>query len=219
MFLCWWFPIGLYKNTSITDTTDSRATLAFLIVCTYMLFTSSFSILMIAGIPTAEAASNLANVLGFVMLLFCGILATPSFMPGFWIFMYRVNPFTYLSGGLLASGLARAPIYCADREWLSFEPSNELSCGEYMRTYIATAGGMLRDDNATANCQYCPIVDTDTILEGVGVQYGNRWRDFGIMWVFIIFNVFAAIFLYWAVRVPKAHSSSKKPRIDQAQGK
>lgn len=203
MFLCWWFPIGLYNNTSVTDTTDSRATLAFLLVCMYMLMISTFSHFMIAGINSAETASNVANVLGFVMLLFCGILATPTFMPGFWIWMYRCNPFTYLTEGLLAAGLAKAPAECAANEWLIFEPPSNQSCGDYMAGYIEAAGGHLLDPSAQAQCRFCPLSDTDTFLPAVAVSYGNRWRDFGILWAFIIFNMTAAIFLYWLLRVPK----------------
>jgi ATP-binding cassette, subfamily G (WHITE), member 2, PDR len=203
MFLCWWFPIGLYRNTSVTDTTDSRATLAFLLVCLYMLTVSTFSDFMIAGITSAETASNIANVLGFVMLLFCGILATPTFMPGFWKFVYRCNPFTYLTEGLLSAGLSRAPAFCADNEWLNFEPPSGQACGAYMAAYIESNGGSLKDPSARDSCQFCPISDTDTFLSGVAVSYHHRWRDFGILWTYVLFNIGAAFFLYWALRVPK----------------
>merc|ERR1712230_126871 len=56
---------------------------------------------------TAEAASNLANVLFSLCLLFNGVLVGPNAMPGFWIFMYRVSPFTYLVEGLLGNGVTR----------------------------------------------------------------------------------------------------------------
>lgn len=209
MFLCWWFAIGLYNNTSVTDTTDSRATLAFLLVCMYMLMISTFSHFMIAGIDSAETASNIANVLGFVMLLFCGILATPTFMPGFWIWMYRCNPFTYLTEGLLAAGLAKAPAECASNEWLIFEPPSNQNCGDYMAEYTGAVGGNLLDPTAQTNCQFCPISDTDAFLSAVGVSYGNRWRDFGILWVFVVSNLTAAIFLYWLLRVPKKNKKVK----------
>lgn len=215
MFLCWWFPIGLYNNSSVTDTTDSRATLAFLLVCMYMLMISTFSDFMIAGIDSAETASNIANVLGFVMLLFCGILATPTFMPGFWIFMYRCNPFTYLTEGLLGAGLARAPAECAANEWLHFDPPTGQSCEEYMAEYISAAGGQLQNPTTQGGCRFCPISDTDTLLSAIGVNYDDRWRDFGIIWAFIGFNVASAIFLYWVLRVPKKIRSTKLT-IDKA---
>lgn len=209
MFLCWWFPIGLYNNTSVTNTTDSRATLAFLFVIAYMMHVSTFSDLMIAGITSGETAANLANLLGFLTLLFCGILAFPDTLQGFWIFMYRCNPFTYLTEGLLGAGLARAPASCADNEWLTFNAPTNSTCGDYMEAYMSGAGGQLSDPTSTGSCQFCPITNTDAFLSVIGVRYENRWRNLGILLSFIVFNAAGAVFLYWLMRVPKGKRSKK----------
>lgn len=39
---------------------------------------------VIAAIPTAETAGNIANLMFSLTLLFCGVLATPQQFPGFW---------------------------------------------------------------------------------------------------------------------------------------
>jgi flagellar biosynthesis/type III secretory pathway M-ring protein FliF/YscJ len=31
----------------------------------------------------------------------------------------------------------------------------------------------------------------------------RRWRNFGLLWVYVVFNIFAAVFFYWLARVPK----------------
>jgi ABC-type multidrug transport system permease subunit len=31
----------------------------------------------------------------------------------------------------------------------------------------------------------------------------DRWRNFGLLFVYVAFNVFGALFLYWLTRVPK----------------
>jgi hypothetical protein len=31
----------------------------------------------------------------------------------------------------------------------------------------------------------------------------NSWRDFGIIWAYVVVNIFASIGLYWVFRVPK----------------
>jgi ATP-binding cassette, subfamily G (WHITE), member 2, PDR len=211
MFICWWFPIGLYNNTSLTSTTDSRATLAFLFVVAYMVYVSTFAALMIAGLDSSDTAANMGNLLGFLMLLFCGILAAPRALPGFWMFMYRVNPFTYLTEGLLGAGLSRADAHCADNEWLQFAPPSNLSCGQYMAEYMSYAGGELLDSNAMTLCQFCPVTETDQLLSAVGVKYSHRWRDLGILVSFIVFNCFGAVMLYWVARVPKSRNN-KKPK-------
>jgi ATP-binding cassette, subfamily G (WHITE), member 2, PDR len=212
MFICWWFPIGLYNNTSLTSTTDSRATLAFLFVVAYMIYVSTFAALMSTGLESSDTAANIGNLLGFLMLLFCGILAAPRALPGFWMFMYRVNPFTYLTEGLLGAGLSRAEAHCAQNEWLEFTPPMNVSCGQYMAEYISHAGGELMDAATSTLCRFCPITETDQFLAAVGVRYSHRWRNLGIFASFIIFNCFGAAIIYWVVRVPKG-KGTKRPEI------
>jgi hypothetical protein len=72
-----------------------------------------------------------------------------------------------------------------------------------MAPYIALAGGYLTDANATSECNFCAMSSTDTFLAAFNIYFSNRWRDFGLMWVYVIFNIFGAIFLYWLARVPK----------------
>lgn len=177
-----------------------------------MLLASTFSHLCIAGISSEEAAGNIANVLGLLLLLFCGVIATPQVMPGFWIFMYRCNPFTYLVGGLMATALARAPATCAANEVLVFQPeSGSGTCGQYMSSYISNYGGVLSNPNATQDCQYCRITETDTFLSAVNISFDSAWRNWGIIWAFIMFNAVGAVLLYWIFRVPK--KTSKKSTI------
>lgn len=203
VFLCWWFPIGLDANARYSNAEHSRGTLAFLFVWTFMLLCSTFAHLMIAGITKSETACNIGNVFAAIMLLFCGIVSGPKALPGFWIFAYRTNPFTYLVEGLLGVGLANIPITCSETELLQFEPANNNTCGEYMSSFIAVAGGTLLNPDTTDTCRYCALSNSDTFLSSISVSYDNRWRDWGLMWVFILFNVAMAIFLYWLMRVPK----------------
>ena len=46
----------------------------------------------------------------------------------------------------------------------------------------------------------------------INASYDTRWRNFGILWAFIIFNMFAAIGLYWLARVPKKQKKDKKEK-------
>jgi ABC-type multidrug transport system permease subunit len=91
LFFCWYYPIGLYQNATYTNSVTSRGATQFLFVWEFIMFSSTFAHMMIAGIATAETASNIANVLFTLCLLFNGVLVGPKQMPGFWIFMYRVR--------------------------------------------------------------------------------------------------------------------------------
>lgn len=204
MFVCWYYPVGLYRNASEAGQLQERGALVFLFLWAFLLFTSTFTDFVIAGFETAEAGGNIANLLFSLCLIFCGVLATPETFPRFWIFMYRLSPFTYLVGGMLTASLANTAVVCASNELLTFQPLANQTCGEYMAEYLALTGtGYLVDSGATADCQFCSISDTNTFLAGVDTYYSERWRNFGIMWAFIIFNVFAALGLYWWTRVPK----------------
>jgi ATP-binding cassette, subfamily G (WHITE), member 2, PDR len=121
--------------------------------------------------------------------------------------MYRVNPFTYLVEGFLGTSLANAGVHCAPNEFITFYAPNGSTCGEYLSTYSSTygTGGYLLEESATGNaqCQWCPISSTNQFLSGVNIFFDNRWRDFGLLWVFCVFNIGATFLLYWVSRVPK----------------
>jgi ATP-binding cassette, subfamily G (WHITE), member 2, PDR len=209
VFVTWYYPIGMYRNAIPDNQVHERGALMFLLIWAFLMFASTFTHMMIAGIETAETAGNLANLLFSLTLIFCGVLAGPSTLPGFWIFMYRVSPFTYLVSGLLSTGLANNKIQCADIEYLNFQPRSGQTCGEYMAKYINSAGGYLQNPGATSNCSFCSASETNVFLLRLSSQYSTRWRNFGILWAYICFNICAAVFLYWLARVPK------KPRVEK----
>ena len=95
-------------------------------------------------------------------------------MPGFWKFMWRVSPFTYLLEGLLTTGLAGAPATCSSPELLRLVPPAGQTCGAYLSTYISSAGGYLSDPAALTTFEYCPVDSTNQFLGAIGLDYGNR---------------------------------------------
>jgi ATP-binding cassette, subfamily G (WHITE), member 2, PDR len=209
MFVCWYYPIGLYENAKPTDAVNERSGLMFLLIWVFLLFTSTFAHMVIAGIEVAETGGNIATLLFSLCLIFCGVLATPAEMPGFWIFMYRVSPFTYLVQAMLSTGLSGTTVTCAANEYISFDPAPGFStCASYMSDYIGINGGYLLDPNATSACEFCTISLTDTYLASVSAYFSQAWRNFGLMWVYIAFNVAGAVFIYWLARVPKGKKFS-----------
>jgi len=216
IFFTFYYPIGMYRNAIPAGQVYERGGLMFLLVWEFLLFTSTFTDMMIAGIATAETAGNLANLLFSLTLIFCGVLASPTALPGFWIFMYRVSPFTYLVDGMLSTGLANTNIQCSDIEFVKINPPPNQTCQAYMTPYISTAGGYLANGAATSDCSFCPASSTNSYLTQLSSSYDKRWRNFGILWVFIIFNVFGALFLYWWARVPRKQKVQEEPTVDPA---
>lgn len=211
IYFCWYYPIGMYRNAEATNAVYERGGLMFLFILAFMLFTSTFTNMVIAGVETAEAGGNIAQLMFSLCLIFNGVLASPTALPGFWIFMYRVSPFTYLVDGMLSTGLGNTVIRCADIEYLHFDPPSGQTCSQYMATYISEAGGYVSPEtiNATTDCSFCSADQTNTYLASLNSYYTHRWRNFGLMWVYIVFNVAGALFLYWLVRVPKKAKKAK----------
>ncbi|KAH9427138.1 hypothetical protein MCOR02_012451 [Pyricularia oryzae] len=159
---------------------------------------------MIAGFETAEAGGNIANLFFSLCLIFCGVLANPDTMPRFWIFMYRVSPFTYIVSGLLSVAVANSEVRCASNEFLHFDPLNG-TCAEFMRNYIngttipglgriPGAGGYLRPDTESSRAH------TPTTTTGGGI-----WAHLCIHY----FQHHRRPLCIWAVRVPKKKLGGK----------
>ena len=71
-----------------------------------------------------------------------------------------------------------------------------------LRTMSRKGEGYLADPKAT-ECMYCAVSNTNQFLASVSISYGIRWRGFGIMWAFCIFNLCMDFLFYWLTRVPK----------------
>lgn len=67
----------------------------------------------------------------------------------------------------------------------------------------APPNGYLMDPSATSDCAFCPMTSTDSYLSQVGSYYSDAWRNFGLLWAYIVFNIFGAVAIYWLARVPK----------------
>ncbi|KAI8284183.1 ZEB2-regulated ABC transporter 1 [Colletotrichum sp. SAR11_57] len=198
-FLAWYYLVGLNRNAAETHETAARGGLAFLFMLVFFLQASTFGHMIGAAFNLADQAAGIGNLLFVMMFIFNGILATP---PKFWVWVYRVNPFTYLVEGLLGTGLANAAIHCENNEFLHINPPPGQNCGQYLQPFASQTGGYLADPAAAENCSFCTTSNTNQVLAGVQVEFSNRWRDLGILFAFVFFNAIAALGFYW-LRVPK----------------
>lgn len=117
--------------------------------------------------------------------------------------MYRVSPFTYLVSGMLSTALSGTTVTCDTIETLKVEPPGNMTCYEYLAPFAEAAKGAIQNPNATSECAYCAMGKTDDFLESVSSSWDDAWRNFGLMWVFVAFNLVGAVGIYWLARVPK----------------
>lgn len=209
-YFCWYYPIGLYNNAIPTHAVHERGALMWFIIVLFFFFTSTMSQLCISFHELADNAANMCSLLFTMCLIFCGVLAPEPKLPGFWKFMYRVNPFTYLVSAMLSVGLADSSVTCAQNELARFYPNDGQTCGKFMSNYLSMAGGYLVDPNATSLCEYCPMADTNTFLASIGSVYSELGRNIGVVIAFIVFNMCGTIFFYWLARVPKGGKHKMK---------
>ncbi|ODQ80831.1 hypothetical protein BABINDRAFT_161036 [Babjeviella inositovora NRRL Y-12698] len=208
-YFCWYYPIGFYQNAVVTDTVNSRGIIMWILIVIFYVYTSTMGQLCISFMQLSDNAANLANLLFTICLNFCGVLASEERLPGFWVFMYRCNPFTYLIQSMLSNGLANSSVTCSSEELLKFVPAAGKTCGEYMQSYISSFGGYLVDETATGVCEFCTTATTNDFLGSVNARYSERGRNIGILICFIVINIIGTFLLYWAARVPKKSRAKK----------
>ncbi|KAF6824972.1 ABC transporter [Colletotrichum musicola] len=206
VYVCWYYPVGFLANTT-PDDRDVRGLLAFLFLWMFMLFTSTFSHLAVTWAPNAEIGGVVASMLWMFCLVFCGVAIPKVDFPTFWRFMYPVSPGTYLVGGVTSAAMTGSRVSCSDAEFLNIPmaANNETTCLEWLGPFAEAAGGYLVDSLGTTGdiCRYCPISNADQFLSRFNIRYDDAWRNFGILWVYVLFNAGAAMGAYWLFRMPK----------------
>ena len=157
-YACYYYP------TYGANQASHRQGLMLLFVVQFYVFTSTFAALVISALPDAETGGSIATLLFIMALTFNGVMQPPQALPGFWIFMYRVSPLTYLIAGITATGLHGRGIQCSREEMSVFNPPSGQTCGQYMSQYLQAAPGQLYNPTATQGCQYCQLQNADQYL-------------------------------------------------------
>lgn len=203
IWACFYYPVvGAHQSSE-------RQALMMLFCVQLFVYASSYAHMTIAALPDAQTAGAVVGLIMLMSMMFCGVLQTPTALPGFWIFMYYISPFTYWISGTVSTMLHERAIECSAAETSIFNPPANTTCGSYMSDFLAGAGagGVLQNPDATEACRYCTVTEADQYLAGVGIFWDDRWRNFGILWAYIFFNIAVAVFTYWLFRVDKKKRS------------
>ncbi|KAJ4855726.1 ABC-2 type transporter domain-containing protein [Trichoderma breve] len=196
VFACFYYPVvGIQSSI--------RQILVLLFIMQLFIFASSFAHMIIVAMPDAQTASAIVTFLVLMSTLFNGVLQVPSALPGFWLFMWRVSVFTYWVAGIVATELHGRQIICSQSELSIFNPPSGQTCGEYLAPFLQQAPGQLQNPSSTTQCAYCQLSNADQYLAGSEIFWSDRWRNYGIVWAYIVFNIFTAITLYYLFRVKK----------------
>ena len=135
---------------------SSRAGYQFLII----LITELFSVTLgqtVAALTPSSFISNLVNpFIVITFALFCGVAIPKPQIPKFWrAWLYQLDPFTRLVGGMVVTELHGRSVQCRPHELNAFSAPPGQSCGQYMRRFFEAGGNGYLVDNITAACEYC----------------------------------------------------------------
>lgn len=189
---------------------SERQGLVLLFCIQFFIYASSFAHLVVAAMPDTQSAGAIIVLLFSMMLSFNGVLLSPTALPGFWIFMYRVSPLTYWVGGIVATILHDRPIQCSKVELSVFDPPAGQTCGEYLAPYLVQSPGILLNAESMSDCQFCALTTADQYVSQNEIVWAERWRNWGIVWVYVAFNIIVATVLYFVFRV---RGSSVKRKV------
>ncbi|KAJ2929810.1 hypothetical protein H1R20_g7294, partial [Candolleomyces eurysporus] len=193
MFLCWFWTVGFPND---------RAGYTYLMLgVLFPTYYTSIGQATVSMTPSAEIGALLFSFLFSFVITFNGVLQ-PFRELGWWQWMYRLSPYTYLIEGLLGQAIGRQQINCSPIEFVTVTPPTGLTCGEYLNPFMSFAGGYLANPDATSACQFCSTRTTDQFLEGnFNIFYSHRWRNVGLMFAFCAFNVVLIFFLTYMFRI------------------
>lgn len=192
-FLCWYWTVGF---------DSSRAGYTYLMYgVVFPLYYTTIGQAVASVSPTAEIAAILFSLLFTFVIVFNGVLQ-PFRVLGWWQWMHRLSPFSYLIEGILGQAIGRQQVNCSPIEFVNITPPSGQSCGQYMTPFISRVGGYLTNPNATSSCQFCTVRTTDELIgTNFDIFYNHRWRNLGFMMVYITFNVFCVFALTYLFRI------------------
>ncbi|KAJ7261720.1 ABC-2 type transporter-domain-containing protein [Mycena haematopus] len=192
-FLCWYWTVGF---------DSSRAPYTYLMLgVIFPLWYTSLGQAAAAIAPNAEIAGVLFSFLFSFVSTFTGVLQ-PFRSLGWWKWMYRVSPTSYLIEGLLGQALGKHDIVCSAVELVKVDPPSGQTCGEYLHPFISFAGGYLTNENATSACKFCSTATTDQFLgPRFNIFYSHHWRNAWLMFAYVGFNIISIYALTWFFRI------------------
>lgn len=172
-FACWYFTIGL----TVAGSTSGQV--FFQMILFEFLYTAIGQ--GIAAISPSPFFASLLNptIIASFFINFAGVLQPYSQLSVFWKYwMYYMNPYNYLIGGLVTQPLYDIDVVCSAKDIASFAPPNGSTCGDYMAKFFETGFGYLVDPESKTNCEYCAFKTGGEFAKTL--NYNERmygWRD------------------------------------------
>ncbi|KAI2788007.1 ABC multidrug transporter atrF [Penicillium oxalicum] len=195
-FVCWYWTIG-------AETAASKSGPTFLMMLLYEFVYTGIGQFVAAYAPNATFAALVNPLIIGTLVSFCGVLVPYAQIEAFWRYwIYWLNPFNYLMGGLLVFNLWDTDIQCKDSEFAIFNPPNGTTCGKYLEEFMQTIGSRMNlvNPEATESCRVCQYTHGSDYLYNLNLkEYYYGWRDIGIVALFAL-SSYALVYLLMKLR-------------------
>jgi ATP-binding cassette subfamily G (WHITE) protein 2 (SNQ2) len=170
---------------------SNRAGYQFLMVLITEMFSVTMGQMVAAITPSPFIAALLNPFIIITFALFCGVTIPKPQIPKFWrAWLYQLDPFTRLIGGMVVTELHGRPVQCTSQELQRFSAPSGQTCGSYMEEFFSRGGAGYIVNNSTSACEFCAYKVGDQFYTALGLDFNNRWRDLGILAAFIGSNLF-----------------------------
>ncbi|CEP18981.1 hypothetical protein [Parasitella parasitica] len=205
VFLSAVFLICYYWTTGLQNLSE-RVGYFYMQFVVYMFHSISFGYAIAAFCESPTMAAILNPFFSTFMYLFSGLFISPKAMPKFWSsWMYWLDPYHYFIEGLVTNGLDGVPVVCTENSFIKIKPPPGETCGDYMADFFADGGlGYIANPNSTDYCDYCQYsIGNDYYETNIGWSFSNRWRNFGLLWLYTAFNILLFVIFVYLFRKQK----------------
>lgn len=198
---------GLYWTAGMKNTSEAVGYF-YLVFSTITTWSATLGYI-IAGIAVSGTVASVLNPLIMsTLVLFCGLMQPPAALPRFWSsWMYYVDPFHYYIEGLTVNEMENIQIKCTPSDLVKFTPPPGQTCGQYTQAFFnGSTTGYIENPNAMQpeQCGYCLYSTGEQFFEtSYSWASANKWRNFGILLLFLFFNISMVIALVYLRRKPR----------------
>ncbi|KAJ5330190.1 hypothetical protein N7452_010580 [Penicillium brevicompactum] len=201
-FACWYFTTGLPVQASVSGH-------VYLQMIFYEMLYTSIGQAIAAYAPNEYFAAVMNPVLiGAGLVSFCGVVVPYSSMQPFWRYwIYYLDPFNYLVGGLFGEVVWDVKVKCEASEFVKFTAPSGQTCGQYMSDFLAYQAGYLLDESSTGTCSFCQYSKGADYAKTFNLKEKYySWRDTGITALFCL-STYGLVILMMKLRSKKTKSA------------
>lgn len=207
-FLPWYYTVGFPKDSN-------KAGAFFFVMLFYEFIYTGIGQFVAAYAPNAVFASLVNPIVITILVSFCGVLVPYAQLQEFWRYwLYYLDPFKYLMGGLLVFSVFDAKVECTSQEFAFFDTPNggNETCAQYLASYLTGPlgrGANLVNPDDTSACRVCQYGRGSDYLATINLgEYKSGWRDAGIV---VLFSISSYVMVYILMKLrTKASKRAEK---------